>query len=486
MSDEIFDDFNNTLNALIQRLSSALDQLILEMNSILSLFDNHNVELERLKLFSENLSKTVFSNVFDAGLLSDLMKQFKDSLNSYTSVFRELYDSYNRLVEASNLFKENFKSALSSVLKNFTFMLGDWRCERSRLVEERDSLNRALAGLQAEKATLLDENKRLASNLRDLQASYDSLNTRFNELERDYNLSLQRAEILRESNLRLERDFETVRSRFNAVIEGFNRVYNLFKNFSNSDLNLPSSLLLKSIREPFDFEQLNIFFRNFETVIELDGSLLKSYARSKSFKTALTGSYYSEILSRVFKNILDVEEEKYGLIERRICEVEALINDSQQSRYLYTELFKPFIKTARNLLASNQSLLAEAALQIAELVKFKFEDADLRRTLIRRTGIRGLNLDDCAVGVSEIPLDVDAVNVSVNNLLEALNSEIFERRRDLSTFFFEAWRDAALKYMSDNKIVCYVVLSIVKRLLERAGLKDSDLHKLFKKSLILV
>lgn len=486
MSDEILDDFNNTLTVLIQKLTSTLEQLTLEMNNILSEFDKYNVEFNRLKLFIVNMSKNSSLSSSELIPLTDLTQRLTEFSTSYESVFQDLYTSYSRLVDSSIIFKENFKSALTSVQKNFALILSDWKHERVRLVEETNTLKNSLTSLKDENIRLLDEKKRLTRSLESLQLSYNSLNNQFNALQQEYDLTLKKLNTLQESNIQLAKNFENTRTRLETVIKGFNRVYKGFKNLPDTDLKLPSYLLLKSIQEPISIEQLNIFFRNLESVIELDRSLLNSYVNSKSFTTALRNNYYTQVLNQVFKTLLDVEDQQRSEIERRICEIESLISDQQQTRYIHSELFKPFIKTARNLLASEQKPLGEAALKLIEQVKLKFEDPELRKTLIRRTGIRDLNLDDCAVKSFEIPLDFDNIDVSLNNLLESLNTEIFEKRRELSTLFFESWRDTALKTASESKLVSYIILSVVLKLIGKADVRDSDLHKLFKKSLFLV
>ncbi|WEU40309.1 MAG: hypothetical protein OdinLCB4_007530 [Candidatus Odinarchaeum yellowstonii] len=484
MSGELVDDFAETFNALIQKLSSTLDQLILEMNSLLSGFDKQTVEVNRLKQLLEDASKA--SSLPEFTILADYANRLSESLTVHVNDFRELYSFYQKLLEAATLFRENFKSSLTSVQRNFTLILEEWRRERGKLGEEIDSLTKDLKNLREEEATLLEEKNGLTVKLEELQAAYNSLNKQFNELKRDYNLSLDKLTALQESNLKLDRELKNFEKRLENVLYSFQHAYNFFKTLPNISLNLPSYTLFKSIKEPLTVEQLNLFFKNAESVIESDSSLLNSYANSKSFTTALTGASYALILNQAFKNILDVEERERNEIELRICEVEALINDAQLSRYIHTELFKPFIKTARNLLASSQKLLGEVALKLIEQVKLKFEDVELRKTLIRRTGIRGLNLDDCAVESFEIPLDVDRIDASLNNLVESLNAEIFEKRRDLSTFFFESWRDTGLKLASESKLLSYIILSIVKKMLGRANVKDSDLRKLFKKGLFLV
>lgn len=479
MSDEFIEEFTATFDALIQKITSTLDQLIIEMNTILSGFDKQTVDVNRLKLLLENTSKTSSLNDSEFTLLVEFSNKLNELLKIHADDLSELYNSYQKLLDTANILKENFKSALTSVQKNFNLILKDWRSERKKLFEEKTSLSE-------EKTRLLGENKTLKERLEELQTAYNSLNKQFNELQHDYNISVDKLNSLQQSHLQLERDFKNLQTSFETIMSGFKNAYSFFKNLPEANLKLPSHLLLNSIREPLNVDQLNSFLKNLESLIELDQSLIKSHVHSKSFTTALTNNSYTEILNQAFKNILDVEERERNEIERRICEVEALINDAQLSRYIHTELFKPFTETARNLLDSNQRLLGEAAMKLIEQVKLKFEDVELRKTLIRRTGIRGLNLGDCVVESCELPLDVERVDLSLNNLLESLNTELFEKRRELSTFFFESWRDTALKIVSENKLVSYIILLIVKKLVEKANLKDSDLRKLFKKSLFLV
>ncbi|MEM2906968.1 MAG: hypothetical protein QW739_02690, partial [Candidatus Odinarchaeota archaeon] len=458
----IIEDFNNTLNLLIQKIFLSIEHIIIEMHSLTSLLEKNNIKIDSIRDFLEKFKKNYMSNTGNTGQNLKVITSIEDFLTSYHWDTHEFYDSYKKLVESSTSFKESLKNSLTSIQKNINLITKSYEDESKKLMEENKSLQKTVSEIQAKNTSLLEEKKALNSKLEQLKLSYDSLNKQFNELEKNYTVSIEKISNLQKSNISLENNLKTVQDKFDRIKSSFNQLYNSFNRLPSNELKLPSYIIKKSVRPPPEVEQLETLFKNIELLIELDNSLLSSYSNSRAFSEALFNSNYTQILNQVFKNIMDIEDQEHNEIERKICEVEALANDPQHIRYIHTELFKPYIKAARTLLSTRQKKMGEAASQLIEKVKEKLENQELRKILIRRTGIRNTDIDECSIQSYEIPLETDNIDASLRNLVESLNDEIAERKRELVTMFFDSWRETALQLTGGGveKIVAYIILLI--------------------------
>lgn len=485
----LINELCDTLNQLIEKLISNSVGLIESFEGKIHLINerltSHNDTLQNLRVKKELFLSQTESQHPES--------EFEASVNECISDYKEnsegIYSSTEKLlVEFKNL-KENLVQGLTSIKKNISLILQGFRSQVAYLNTRNSSLETKINQLETSLAEYQKKYSSLELKLDQIKNAYESLNRNYDELEYRNRENQDKINNLTRENQALEKNIQTFQNSMNRIKINYLELYDYLQKFPNKELKLPANIIKKDVEAVFDESRLERLFRSIRTIVDLDLELTSLYEKSRAFNEALLNNYYSQILIQEFKGISDIEDKEYNALTQKIGELEGLINNPQQSRYMHTELFEPYLKTARVLLGTHREKTAKACSKLIETIRDKLEDNEFKRLLIRRTGVRHLGLEDCHILSHEIPLDLDNIDESMNNLLNALNIHINEKQRELSLKFFEVWRDAAesLRVRDEiGKIAAYSIMLTTNKILDKIDRKDSELRRLFRKGLILI
>lgn len=269
-------------------------------------------------------------------------------------------------------------------------------------------------------------------------------------------------------------------------------LYNDFLRYGKEEvdptLRLPSNIIIQGVSE--GLSSMAKLFENLKRICEFDTALARGLEGSKAFRNTLTSESYKDVLGSIFSGIQDVEDSTYSAAKNAIDEEEVWIGDPKNQRYMHTEIFLPFIRSARNLLKTRQETLVKGIEHLIRTLTKIRDNPSIKRILIRRTGIRVLSLEGCEIVSTDLPQNLNSMSLNIGAILGTLNTEIEEKKRDLNTQFFEIIRstakDAAESGDRITDLAAFAILKITLNILRRSSEPSSELKKLFSKTLVLI
>ena len=362
---------------------------------------------------------------------------------------------------------------------------------RNQLTEKQNRMSI----LEEDMKALSEENTELSHKIVDQTNQIDTLNQKLKILHQDRLELKENIERNRKATKELQAEMDqtqTVLQRIKKENEMVERLHNDFLKYGKEEidqtLRLPSNLIIQGISE--GLSSLTKLFENLKRICEVDRTLARRFEGSKAFRNTLTSESYNHVLGSVFSGIRDAEDSAYSAAKNVIDEEEVWIGDPKNQRYMHTEIFFPFTRSARNLLKTRQETLIKGIEVLVKILTEIRDDPSIKKILIRRTGIRVLNLEGCEILSTDLPHDLNSMDLNLDAILGTLNTELEEKKRDLNTQFFEIIRktakDAAKAGNRVTKLAAYAILKIALNILRKSSQPSSELKKLFSKTLVLI
>ena len=401
--------------------------------------------------------------------------------------------------------QSRIQSRIEELKNRINIMLHPLDETATHLVKTQDEINnlknqleekqRRITNLEDGIKTLKTENAELSLRIIDQTTQITALNHELRTLKQEKLELKENIEMNKQALKELQAKLDQTQRNMERISKENEKVKSLHKSFLtygregiDQTLRLPSNLIIQGISE--GLPSLEKLFENLKRICEYDIALVKKFEASKSFRNTLTREIYADVLSSIFSGIRDAEDSSYNNAKNIIDEEEVWIGDPKNQRYMHTEIFLPYTKSARNLLKTRQETLING---IEHIIKTLIEIRDnpvIKRILIRRTGIRMLSLEGCEIASTDLPQDLNSINLNVNAMLKTLNTEIEEKKRDLNTQFFEIISETAKSVAQRGdkmtKLAAYAVLRITLNILRRSSQPSSELKKLFSKTLVLI
>ncbi|MFX0068451.1 MAG: hypothetical protein ACFFA1_04465 [Promethearchaeota archaeon] len=442
-----------------------------------------------------------------------LEKQLTQLLQSELLPAREgnIISSSVRIIQ-QDIKRENIQEAQAKIqsrideLKNrINMMLHPLDETATHLIRTQDEINdfknqlrerqERITDLEDGMETLKAENTQLSLRVVDQATQINALNHELRALNQE-KLGLKESiesskQALRELQSELDQAQSTM-ERISKENEKVIRLHNDFLKYGREGidpaLRLPSNLIIQGISE--GLPSLERLFENLKRICEYDAVLARKFEASKAFRNTLTSEIYADVLSSVFSGIRDAEDSTYNAAKNLIDEEEVWIDDPKNQRYMHTEIFLPYTRSAKDFLKTRQETLINGVEYVTKILIEIRDNPLIRKILIRRTGIRILNLKGCEIASTDLPHDLNSINQNVNAILGTLNTEIEEKKRDINTQFFEIIRETTKRIVQSGdkmtKLAAYAILRITLNILRRSSQPSSELKKLFSKTLVLI
>jgi DNA repair exonuclease SbcCD ATPase subunit len=483
-------EFCNTLEQLSNKIISTSENLVTNItkqkNEYNTLITKYRDLISQIKTQKQN-----FFSKLSEGEITDT-SNFKLKLDSLIEFIEKDLIDFNKIQNENllefNKAKETITAGLKTISRNIDLVFKQYQDDLGNFKKISNQQKIKITEIESKLSKSQDKVNSLNSKLNDIENSYQTLTRQYDDLDRDNKELNRKISDLTKNNLELEKKMNL----FEGVVEKIKKYYedtNLeFNKIKIPGLKLPSNLILTGL-DNFGENEIKKLFENINSLLEMDYKLVTRFQNSKTFNETVQKTPYNQILEQLFRNISDVEEKEYNSIKNKISEVEININDPQRQRYIHTDIFAPYLNTARTLLLSHHSKMAKAADKLLDLINEKIDDNELKRLLIRRTGIRNINLENCQISNNELPLESNKMEETINNLKNQLNSQLKEKSNELALRFFEIWRDIAIDLKNKDevdKILSYVILLTTQKILSKADSKSSDLRKIFSKSIVLI
>ncbi|MFX0096517.1 MAG: hypothetical protein ACFE7E_02020 [Candidatus Hodarchaeota archaeon] len=361
----------------------------------------------------------------------------------------------------------------------------------NQLGEKQERITNLEDGIE----TLRAENTQLSLKVVDQTTQINALNHELRTLDQE-RLELKEnietnKQALKELQTRLDRT-QTTMERIIRENEKVKHLHSDFLKYSREGidpaLRLPSNLIIQGISE--ELPSLEKLFENLKRICEYDTALIRKFEASKAFRNTLTSEIYADVLGSVFSGIRDAEDSTYNAAKNVIDEEEVWIDDPKNQRYIHTEIFLPYTQSAKNLLKTRQETLINVVKYIIKTLADIRDNPVIKKILIRRTGIRMLNLKGCEIASTDLPHDLNSIDQNMDAILGTINTEIEEKKRDLNIQFFDIIRETAKQIIQSGskmtKLAAYAILRITLNILRRSSQPASELKKLFSKTLVLI
>ncbi|MHA1410531.1 MAG: hypothetical protein ACTSQY_09555 [Candidatus Odinarchaeia archaeon] len=487
----LIQEFCETLNQLSERLIKATNNMVnklsTDITSVNEVIDNYQDTIKKIKLEKDTFFLKISEEEIPGAV--DFKKSIDDFFNSLSDSAQKLKTKPQTMVSELNKFKDNLIQGLQSISNNVNLVFKQYETELNTFKKTVTEQKSKITELEEKYLQSKNEISRLETNLSNLNEAYNVLNKQYDELQKTNTDLNTRIVNLTQNNRTLEKKLSDLESMLNKLKNNYSTLNSQFTKIRQINLKLPSRLLSEDLSE-FNETTLEKLFNNINELIDLDYKLISKYKNSRSFNKTFRELSYDQVLEQLFRNISDVEEKEFNLIKNKINEVEVSINDQQRQRYTHTDIFLPYLKSAKTLLSSHHKKMAKAANKLLEIITEKLDDPEIKRLLVRRTGIRHINLDNCQLSSYELPLDSSKIRETIDKYLNELNSHLKEKKNELSLKFFEMWRDLAINLKNSgsevDKIVAYVILLTTQKILLKTDSKNSELRKIFSRSIVLI
>ncbi|MHA1835709.1 MAG: hypothetical protein ACTSYQ_02085 [Candidatus Odinarchaeia archaeon] len=486
---ELVKELCETLVQLSDKLLVKFNSLIAELNKkfdkLFNFFTTYNNIFSRIQIEKEDFITKFSINPSN----SEFLKSVDKVIYGFKSDFSNLNDLKQEVNNKFGEFNKSFTESINSVKRNVELISREYQSSIKELKKQIKDQDVKINNLESNLEKLTSKYDVLMTDFNKLKEAYTRLNNQYQKIERVNNENKLKLKNLSDAKLALEREKDQYQKILNKIVELYRNLMVKTSELKREEIKLPSKIILSGLSGEFKLTEINKFFNNISQLLVSDLNLLAKFKNSKAFKSTLENSSYIQVLEHLFKNIKDAEEKEFNKVKNIISDVELLINDPKRQRYLHLELFAPYLRSSRVLLSTFHEKLTKAAEKLASLVKEKIDDPEIKRLLVRRTGIRNLKLDNCQLSSYEIPLDLNKIDDAVNNLLNEINSSFKEKQNDIQLRFFEIWRGIAKELKNKtivDKVVSYTILTVTKNILDKTKIKNSDIKKLFSKSIVLI
>ncbi|MHA1237848.1 MAG: hypothetical protein ACTSSJ_01140 [Candidatus Odinarchaeia archaeon] len=472
---EIEAQIDSSFKKIKDMLDACLNALNVEYHNNIKVSE---LFLQQLELIDEALKRGISEGEASAlkAYLDNIKRSFLKMVFNFKSLFSTLSTRFQQLSDETEKTRINFINLKDS-----------YSAKIFQLNENIQTKERELQELKAELNKLKNENSELVSRIKRLEEEMGRLNSLNIQLKNQLEESLSKLKVMEKDNDVLRGKLDDYHTRFSKLDSLVAKLCEKLKNIPD-EINLPSKIVCRNISG--DENKVFTLIENLINLSDLDSSLVEEFKNKVFFKKTFQSSSYVDILKNIFAGMRDVEEKDYIKVKNTLMEEKAWISDNQVQRYLHTELFQPYVETAESFIESRQLHLIKAATDILKCGRKIRDSSEVKKTLIRRTGIRLIDVRSCKLSYLSVPLDGDALQPGVEKYLNELKRRVKDASKTIDVKFFEAWikviEEINANQDKPSKFAVYALTRVTLNLLGEALKPKSELRKLFNKSLVLI